>query len=323
VNPNLDYTSQPYWDVTSSQYIFKTALVGIAAWDYFRVTLDRSWLIQKGYAILAGVANMIVSKATLGVNGVAGMESVLDANGNEVDNDAFTLYSSRVALKAAIEASYELGYLVPDEWRRVFFGISVPQFTGANFEIIRSNDSALVADQMEVLHPLLILQEHFSSDYLKTLALSTNNEKTLSANALFYATATAPAHALRPQNLLLVSGVYGVLARSTAASADNFDAYNKSFLAEARADIWGALADKTSASPLANNPALCAQFLTNVITNLCGLGVAGGTTESGFRYEHYGVFGRFSTNLPKAVSKITVPGIGRGKQTFTITNERV
>lgn len=323
VNPNLDYTSQPYWDVTSSQYIFKTALVGIAAWDYFRVTLDRSWLVQKGYAILAGVANMIVSKASLGVNGVARMESVLDANGNEVDDDAFTLYSSRVALKAAIEASYELGYLVPDEWKSVFFGISVPQFTGANFEIIRSNDSALITDQMDVLHPLLILQEHFSSDYLKSLSLSTNNEKTLSANALFYATATAPAHALRPQNLLLVSGVYGVLARSTAASADNFDAYNKSFLAEARADIWGALADKTSAAPLANNPALCAQFLTNVITNLCGLGVAGGTTESGFRYEHYGVFGRFSTNLPKAVSKITVPGIGRGKQTFTITNERV
>ena len=323
VNPNLDYASQPFWDVASSQYVFKTALVGIAAWDYFRVTLDRSWLIQKGYAILAGVADMVVSKATIDSAGVASMASVLDATGAEVDDDAFTLYTSRVALKGAIEASYELGYLVPAEWKRTFFGISVPQFTGANFEIIRANASAAITDRMDVLHPLLVLQEHFSSDYLRGLGLSTNNENTLTANALFYASAATAATTLSPQNLLLIAGVYGVLARSTGASADTFDAYTKSFLAESAGDIWGSLADKKSTSPSLNNPALCAQFLTNVVANLCGLGVAGGTTESGFRYEHYGVFGRFSTNLPNAMNKITVPNVGRGKQTFTVTNERL
>lgn len=323
VNPNLDYNTQPFWDVTDSHYVFKTALVGIATWDYFRVTLDRAWLIQKGYAILSGVADMIVSKATVDGSGTVTMESVIDANGLAVDNDALTLYTSRVALKAAIEASYELSYLVPEEWKTVFFGIATPQFTGANFEIIKPNDASTVTDTMNILHPLVMLQEHFSADYLKNLSLTTNNEQTLTANALFYSTATTPEYTLNPQNLLLLSGVYGVLARSTAANADAFETYLNSFLAESQNDIWGSFSDKFSTSPVTNNPALCAQFLTNIITNLCGLNVAGGTTESGFRYEHYGVFGRFSTNLPNATNKITIPNVGRGKQTFSVTNERL
>eukprot|EP00873_Tetraselmis_striata_P027068 jgi/Tetstr1/447332/TSEL_034769.t1 len=334
VNPNLDYAAQPFWDVTDAQYVFKTALVGIAAWDYFRVTLDRAWLIQKGYAILAGVADMVVSKATtVGASGsgsgsgsapgTVAMRSVLDANGRAVDNDALTLYTSRVALKAAIEASYELGYLVPEAWKTVFFGIAAPHFAGANFEIIKPNDAAVITDSVDILHPLVMLQEHFSADYLKTLSLATNNERTLNANALFYGSAAGPGYTLNPQNLLLLAGVHGVLARSTPAHADAFQTYLRSFLAEAQNDIWGGFSDKFSSSPLANSPALCAQFLTNIMTNLCGLHVAGGTTESGFRYEHYGVVGRFSTNLPNATNKITVPSIGRGNQTFSITNERL
>jgi hypothetical protein len=74
--------------------------------------------------------------------------------------------------------------------------------------------------------------------------------------------------------------------------------------------------------PWDENTCLSAAFRV-YMTNLCGMNVAGGTTESGFRYEHYGVFGRFSTNLPNATNKIVLPGIGRGKQTFEITNERL
>jgi hypothetical protein len=323
VNPNIDYNSHTFWDVTNSQYVFKTALVGICTWDYFRVTLDRSWLIQKGYAILAGVADMISSKAIINANGRASITYVIDLNGKVVDNDAFTIYSCRVALKAAIEASYELSYLVPEEWETVFHGLKTEHFTGANFEIIKPNDSFGISDTMEVLHPLLILQEHYSTEFLRTVVTNTNNEKTLHENVLFYSTATTPSFTLDPQNILLVSGIHGVLARSTSANANIFDAYVKSFLKEAENDIWGGFSKSpVSNISVRNSPSLSAQFLTNIISNLCGLNVAGGTTQSGFRYEHYGIFGRFSTNLPSAISKITIPNVGRGKQTFVIINEQ-
>lgn len=324
VNPNIDYNSHTFWDVTNSQYVFKTALVGICAWDYFRVTLDRSWLIQKGYAILSGVADMIASKAVLDATGKASITSVFDINANIVDNDAFTIYACRVALKDAIEASYELSYLVPEEWETVFHGLKTSHFTGANFEIIKPNDKFSITDTMEVLHPLLILQEHYSGEILRTLSTNTNNEKTLHENVLFYSAATTPAFTLDPQNILLISGIHGVLSRSSYTNADIFDTYVKSFLKEAENDIWGGLSKATTSnqSGVRNSPSLCAQFLTNIISNLCGLNVAGGTTQSGFRYEHYGIFGRFSTNLPSAISKITIPNVGRGRQTFVVINER-
>lgn len=322
-NPNLDYNSQTFWDVTNSQYVFKTALVGICTWDYFRVTLDRSWLIQKGYAILSGVADMISSKSVVASNGSVSITSTIDINGDVVDNDAFTIYTCRVALKAAIEASYELSYLVPDEWETVFHGLRTTHFTGANFEIIRANDGFGITDKLDIVHPLLILQEHYSQEFLRTVATNTNNEKTLHANVLFYGAATNPSFTQDPQNILLISGVHGVLARSTSTNADVFDTYVKSFLNQAENDIWGGLSKPSNSSHLTrNSPSLCAQFLSNIISNLCGLNIAGGTTQSGFRYEHYGIFGRFSTNLPNAVNKITVPNVGRGRQTFVVINEQ-
>lgn len=317
--PGADAAGRPFWDLTSSLAIFKSAVVAVAAWDYYRVSLDRSWLLRRGFEILAGVADMVAARARL--SGGTSLRGVLDLDGCEVDDDAFTNYAARLALKAAMEASYELRYAVPSEWESAYFGLGVALFPGTN--VVKANAGAGAGDSLATLHPLLVLQEHYSGEYLRALPAVTNGEQVLGENAAFYASAASSSTALSPRNLLLLAGVYGVLARSTPAHADTWQQHIDAFLNEAQGDVWGALSDATDAARRGGDVALSAQFLGTVVCGLCGLGIAGGTTPSGFHYSRFGVFGRFSTNLPIGVASVRVPRVGRGAQTFQVINERV
>lgn len=106
-----------YWNSISPLHIFNTALISINAWNYFRVTRDKDWLRTIGYKILKNNADFFQSKSEY--------DSVLDAyviknviayNNTEGDNNMMTNYLAKLAIKYALEASYELNYIPDSKW---------------------------------------------------------------------------------------------------------------------------------------------------------------------------------------------------------------
>lgn len=327
VNDQLEYLDVPYWDVASADYVFKSSLVAVSAFDYFRVTLDRAWLIERGYAILKAVADFLVSRVeTTAASEAAGtveLRGVVDVNGRTADNSAFTNYTARLALKGAIEASYELAYFVPASWIATFHGLVVEHHAGALYEVIKQHSEAAPTDTMRILEPLVMLQPHYSREYLKNVSLSTNNESTLLSNAVQYSAMCDASSVSNPYNVLLLAGVFAALARSSPAHADTFASYLSQYTASATRDAWGNVrAPGSGASGGTSDVSLCALLVMVLQCGLAGLTITGGITETGVRYEHTGITGAYATNLPSAWASISVPNVGRGNNTFLVMNER-
>jgi len=57
-----------------------TADVGIAFWNYYRITKDIKWLTQKGYPVLKEVADFWVSRVTKNSDGSYSIKNVVGAN---------------------------------------------------------------------------------------------------------------------------------------------------------------------------------------------------------------------------------------------------
>lgn len=91
-----------------------TADVGIAAWNYYRVTQDQDWLRARGYPLLEASADFWSSR----VSADGHIEHVVAADENAVDvaDDAFTNAAARENLQDALAAAQVLGIAPHAEW---------------------------------------------------------------------------------------------------------------------------------------------------------------------------------------------------------------
>lgn len=139
--------------------LFNSALVAMNAWDYFRTTYDRGWLLSTGYPLIREVADMLTSAAiesTAPADGgggsallrataftmppAAGLDDaavvVSDASSAtgtassvgaiRAPDNSITVASTMMTMRAATEACYELGYKPRPEWEKVRRGLEVP-----------------------------------------------------------------------------------------------------------------------------------------------------------------------------------------------------
>jgi hypothetical protein len=128
INDVSGYVNSPYWDLNGPLHIFNTALISINVWNYYRVTQDKDWMINKGYTILKNNANFFVSKTTIDDAGVYHIEDVYSFHDKVSTDNALTNYMIRAAVKYALEASYELNIIPREEWTRTFYNIDVTMF---------------------------------------------------------------------------------------------------------------------------------------------------------------------------------------------------
>jgi len=147
-----------------------TADVGIAAWNYSRVTQDLEWLRTRGYPVLEATADFWTSRVSkIGV-GHYGVDHVVGADEYAMDvaDDAFTNAAARENLAAAIAASRVLGLCAHPEWEEVREGISISKFPDgvvrehANYhgEMIKQADVNLLAYPLsEVTDPATIRRD--------------------------------------------------------------------------------------------------------------------------------------------------------------------
>lgn len=136
--------------------IHVTADIGIAAWDYYRVTQDREWLRTRGYPLLRATADFWTSRVERGAQSdTYSLEHVVavDEYASDVSNDAFTNAAARENLAAAIAAARVLGVPADPEWALVRERIPILRFQNgvtreyANYEgaTIKQADVNLLA----------------------------------------------------------------------------------------------------------------------------------------------------------------------------------
>ncbi|MFI3295265.1 MAG: glycoside hydrolase family 65 protein [Rikenellaceae bacterium] len=153
----------PTWCLTGTLEHHITADIGIAFWNYYCLTGDRHWLETEGFEVILNVADFWVSRATLNDDGSYSIRNVVGANeyAPNVDDNAFTNGSARVALMAAIEAAGELGFAAKPAWGRVAGGLRFNYMADGTTMEHSTYDGAIVkqADVNLLAYPLGVVSD--------------------------------------------------------------------------------------------------------------------------------------------------------------------
>jgi trehalose/maltose hydrolase-like predicted phosphorylase len=160
----------PVWALSGPFEHHITACVGIAAWNYYCVTQDKTWLKEKGYPILAATADFWASRVERNGAGKYDIKNVVAADewAENVDNNAFTNAAAKSNLQFATDAAKVLG-LTPDaDWMMVANNIPILKLQDGttkehatyNGEGIKQADVNLLSYPLkEVTDPKAILKD--------------------------------------------------------------------------------------------------------------------------------------------------------------------
>ncbi|MEB2778645.1 glycoside hydrolase family 65 protein [Algoriphagus sp. D3-2-R+10] len=139
-----------------------TADIGIAFWNYYRVTKNKKWLEEKGYPVLKEVADFWVSRVTKNKDGSYSINNVVGANefAPNVNDNAFTNGAAITALRYASLAAKEMGISPDPKWEEVANNINILKFADGttkehsdyNGEIIKQADANLLSFPLNIVN---------------------------------------------------------------------------------------------------------------------------------------------------------------------------
>jgi trehalose/maltose hydrolase-like predicted phosphorylase len=117
----------PVWALSGPFEHHITACVGMAAWNYYCVTQDKTWLKEKGWPILSATADFWASRVERNGPGKYEIKNVVAADewAENVDNDAFTNAAAKTNLQNATEAAEILGIAPDPDWMNVADNIPI------------------------------------------------------------------------------------------------------------------------------------------------------------------------------------------------------
>lgn len=120
----------PVWALSGPFEHHITACVAIAAWNYYCVTQDKTWLREKGWPILSATADFWASRVERNGPGHFDIKNVVAADewAENVDNDAFTNAAAKANLKFATDAAAILGVTPDPDWMVVANNIPILKF---------------------------------------------------------------------------------------------------------------------------------------------------------------------------------------------------
>jgi trehalose/maltose hydrolase-like predicted phosphorylase len=107
-----------------------TACVGLAAWNYYCVTQDKQWLLEKGWPLISATADFWASRVERNGPGHYDIKNVIAADewAEGIDNDAFTNAAAKANLQCAGLAAKILGLKADPDWQLVAQNIPIPKF---------------------------------------------------------------------------------------------------------------------------------------------------------------------------------------------------
>lgn len=120
----------PVWALSGPFEHHITACVAIAAWNYYCVSQDKTWLKEKGWPILSATADFWASRVERNGPGRYDINNVVAADewAENVNNNAFTNAAARANLKYANEAARIIGAPVNPDWMNVAANIPILKF---------------------------------------------------------------------------------------------------------------------------------------------------------------------------------------------------
>jgi len=120
----------PVWALSGPFEHHITADVAIAAWNYYCVTQDKTWLREKGYPILKETADFWASRVERNGPQHYDILNVVAADewAENVDNNAFTNAAAKANLQYATDAAKILGLTPDPDWMVVHNNIPILRF---------------------------------------------------------------------------------------------------------------------------------------------------------------------------------------------------
>jgi protein-glucosylgalactosylhydroxylysine glucosidase len=152
----------PVWALSGPFEHHITACVGLAAWNYYCVTQDKSWLREKGWPIISATADFWASRVERNGTGHYDILNVVAADewAENVDNNAFTNAAAKVLLQHAGEAAAILGIPADPDWSLVAENIPVLQINGVTREHAKYNGEGIKQADVNLLaYPLKLITD--------------------------------------------------------------------------------------------------------------------------------------------------------------------
>ena len=322
--------SDHFWDSSKPMHIFSTALLAVCIWNYYRVSMDKNFMVSKGYVMLKNIADFLVSRVVEINEGtdeemqmqmqsdvmfhtLYAIPDTLSMNDTRSDNHALTVYLTKYALLCAIEASYEIQAVVDQDWLEVFNNLNMR---------IRSSDSRIVVaeegtdpkmrrfeDQLIPITPIyseLLARQRPGLD-LKAIMAANNRPTDMDA--------------LTPFNKML----HCWLSMSRGAS-DDIDATLSSLIRnDLGKSLWGEICGDGDSCL-----GLSAMLIMMIVTGSGTVRIGGSVTDTRFYPERMGIKvspTSTSVSMPRHWKNVRITGLGtsitsKQSQTFVITNNR-
>ena len=276
----------PTWALTGTFEHHITADVGIAFWNYYRITNDIVWLREKGYPIIKEVADFWVSRSVKNKDGTYSIKNVVGANefAHNVNDNAFTNGSAKTVLNYAVQAANELNLLPDDQWENVANKLKIHKFDNGvtkeheNYkgEIIKQVDVNLLSYPLNLITDSNIIEKDIKYYESKI-------------------TKEGPA---------MSHSVLAVLYARLGDSEKAFELFKKAYEPNKRAP-FGALSE----SATSNNPYFATGAGGMLQTVLFGFG--------GLHITNDGLIQK-DPLLPTQWKSLTIKGVGKNKKTFFI-----
>lgn len=275
----------PTWCLTGTFEHHITADVGIAFWNYYRVTRDKEWLRREGYPVLKMIADFWVSRAVKNPDGTYSINNVVGANeyAANINDNTFTNGSAKVVLRDAVAAARAVGEKPDPMWSEVSDNIkfhympdgTIKENATYNGEVIKQADANLLAYPLGVVtDPKRVRQdlEYYSQKIDKN----------------------GPA---------MGNAILAILYAQLGDSEKAYEYFSRSYIPHKRPP-FGVLSETAGG----NNPYFCTGAGGLLQAVLYGFG--------GLRVTDAGIVQQKSV-LPSKWKSLTLKGIGPDKKTYT------
>ncbi len=276
----------PVWALSGPFEHHITADVAIAAWNYFVVTQDTTWLKEKGFPIIKECADFWASRVEKNGPGKYDIKNVVAADewAENVDNNAFTNAAAKANLRYAVMAANILHQPVDTEWIDVEKNIPILKLSNGvtsehaayHGEKIKQADVNLLAYPLkEITNPQQIKKD---LEYYESRIGEGSPAMTHAIFALLYARLNEPSKAWNAFEEAYIpnkKGPFGVLAETAGGTNPYF---------------------ATGAGG----------FLQSVLFGFGGLDI----TQDGLI--------QLKTTLPNQWKSLTLTGIGKDKKTYLV-----
>jgi trehalose/maltose hydrolase-like predicted phosphorylase len=280
------YEETPVWALSGPFEHHITADVAIAAWNYFCVTQDTTWLRERGFPIIKECADFWTSRVERNGPGHYDINNVVAADewAENVDNNAFTNAAAKANLNYAVMTARILNQPVDTDWINVENNIPIlrlsngvtAEYAGYNGIKIKQADVNLLAYPLkEITDPAQIKKD---LEYYESRVGEGSPAMTHAIFAVLYARLNQPAKA--------------------------WDAFEKAYIPN-KLPPFGVMAETAGGT----NPYFATGaggYLQSVLFGFGGLDI---TTE--------GIV-QLKTTLPKQWKSLTLTGIGRDRKTFVV-----